>query len=114
MRFKIKGSEVGYRVELPKGGWDTIIQWQVRVWWSAGNRSTREDFKYLIDDVVCTCVDPGVEFCECADKGQIIDEYALRPNNPSCRYPAQAPRGPPGPVVTLGVNLNFSSSIFPC
>lgn len=112
IRFKIKGSEFGYRVELPKGEWNTIIQWQVRVWWSAGSRRTRKDFKFLIDDVVC--VDPEVEFHERANKEQVIDEYALESNQYSCRYPDQTPRGPPGPVVTLGVNLHSYSSLFLC
>lgn len=51
MRFKIKGSETGYKVTTP-AGWDHILQWQVRVWWSAGSRETREDFPYIIDDMV--------------------------------------------------------------
>lgn len=53
MRFNIKGSEVGYKVSVP-GGWKNIIQWQVRVWWSAGTGGTRQDFPFLIDDVVST------------------------------------------------------------
>lgn len=51
MRFKIKGSSVGYKVTVPKG-WNSIIQWQVRVWWSAGSTATRQDFPFLVDDVV--------------------------------------------------------------
>ncbi|KAL0639895.1 hypothetical protein Q9L58_000986 [Maublancomyces gigas] len=52
IRTKIKGSEVGYKVEFPKGEWNAIVQWQVRVWWSAGTRQTRENFGFLIDDMV--------------------------------------------------------------
>lgn len=58
------------------------------------------------------CVDPGVEFHERADKEQVIDEYALESTQYNCRYPDQTPRGPPGPVVTLGVNLHSSPSLF--
>lgn len=60
MRFKIKGSETGYKVSPPYGTWNHILQWQVRVWWSAGSRETREDFPYIIDDMVCGA--PGRSF----------------------------------------------------
>lgn len=68
LRFKIKGAEVGYRVELPPGGWDRILQWQVRVWWSAGSRATREEFQYLIDDVVSLA---------CSHRATPIDDVRL-------------------------------------
>lgn len=46
MSFKIKGSEVGYKVSLPKGEWDAILMWQVIVKNGSGN------IQYLIDDMV--------------------------------------------------------------
>lgn len=61
MRFHIKGSETGYKVITPYGTWNNILQWQVRVWWSAGTRETREDFPYMIDDMVCEVL--GRYFC---------------------------------------------------
>ncbi|KAL0631378.1 hypothetical protein Q9L58_009750 [Maublancomyces gigas] len=85
MRFHIKGSETGYKVSTPYGTWNNILQWQVRVWWSAGSRETREDFPYIIDDMV-------------------IDEHAWNPDEGgspwSCNTPTQVP-GPEPPAQTL-------------
>lgn len=51
VHLKVKGSEVGHKVSLPKE-WTKVVQWQVKVWWSNGSAATRQDFQFVIDDVV--------------------------------------------------------------